>query len=84
MLEIKDKVQTIKLLDNLEDKKEKDIYKITVRLPKEARKEIKDALKVCGYKDVTYWIWRCYERLLNQKDILIKQRERCDKNKKEN
>lgn len=58
---------------------EQEIYKITVRLPKNARKEIKDALKVCGYKDVTYWIWRCYERLLNQKEILVKQRERYER-----
>lgn len=51
---------------------EADIYKITVRLPKEARAEIKQALKTCGYKDVTYWVWRCYERLLKQKEIVEK------------
>ena len=61
---------------------EKEIYKITVRLPKDARKEIKEALKVCGYKDVTYWIWRCYERLLNQRDILIAQKKRYEKEMK--
>ncbi len=55
---------------------EADIYKITVRLPKEARREIKNALKTCGYKDVTYWIWRCYERLLKQKEIIEKAREK--------
>lgn len=61
---------------------EKEIYKITVRLPKNARNEIKEALKVCGYKDVTYWIWRCYERLLNQKDILLAQKKRYEKEMK--
>ena len=41
----------------------KEAYKITVRLPKEARQALPEMLKACGYRDITYWVWRCYERL---------------------
>ena len=61
-------------------------YKVTVRLPREAKGKIREALKVCGYKDVTYWIFRCYERLISQYEIIKKaeRRERLQatKNKK--
>ena len=55
-------------------------YKVTVRLPRDAKAKVHKALKVCGYKDVTHWIYRCYERLLAQQEI-IEKAER--KNKKE-
>ena len=47
-------------------------YKVTVSLPRDAKAKIHEALKVCGYKDVTYWIYRCYERLLAQQEIIEK------------
>lgn len=53
-------------------------YKVTVRLPRDAKAKIHEALKVCGYKDVTYWIYRCYERLITQYEI-IKKAERREK-----
>ena len=53
--------------------KEKDCYKITIRLPKEAREYLKTALKRCGYKDITYWIYRCYERLQKQYEYVTKK-----------
>lgn len=53
-------------------------YKVTVRLPRDAKAKIREALKVCGYKDVTYWIYRCYERLMAQYEI-IKRAEKRDK-----
>lgn len=59
-----------------EDKRQGKYYKVTVRLPKEAKELIKEALPVCGYKDVTYWIFRCYERLRNQYDIINKAKEK--------
>ena len=53
-------------------------YKVTVRLPRDAKAKIHEALNVCGYKDVTYWIYRCYERLMAQYEI-IKRAEKRDK-----
>lgn len=53
-------------------------YKITVRLPRDAKSKIRQALKTCGYKDVTYWIFRCYERLITQYEI-IKRAEKREK-----
>jgi DNA-binding Xre family transcriptional regulator len=53
-------------------------YKITVRLPRDAKEKIHKALKVCGYKDVTYWIYRCYERLITQQEIIEKAQKRKD------
>ena len=47
-------------------------YKITVRLPRDAKEKVHTALKFCGYKDVTHWIYRCYERLLAQQEIIEK------------
>ncbi len=53
-------------------------YKVTVRLPRDAKAKIHQALQTCGYKDVTYWIFRCYERLITQYEI-IKKAERREK-----
>lgn len=53
-------------------KKETDKYKLTVSLPKEAKEFLNKALKKCGYKDITYWIYRCYERLQKQYEIIVK------------
>ena len=52
-------------------------YKITVRLPKEAKEKIHYALKVCGYKNISYWLYRCYERLLVQSEIIEKARKKA-------
>ena len=49
-----------------------DNYKVTVRLPREAKAKIRKALKICGYRNVSYWINRCYERLLAQCEIIEK------------
>lgn len=50
--------------------KPEDRYRLTVDLPIEARDFLKKALRVCGYKDITYWVWRCYERLQKQYEIV--------------
>lgn len=55
-------------------------YKVTVRLPRNAKEKIHKALKVCGYKDVTHWIYRCYERLLAQQEF-VEKAERKNKEK---
>ena len=47
-------------------------YKITVRLPKAAKAVFERALPVCGYKDITYWVYRCYERLQAQYEVIQK------------
>lgn len=47
-------------------------YKITVRLPKAAKAVFERALPVCGYKDITYWVYRCYERLQAQYEVIRK------------
>lgn len=49
-----------------------DKYRLTVDLPIEAQEFIKKALPACGYKDITYWVYRCYERL--QAEYIAKQR----------
>ena len=51
---------------------ELNCYKLTVRLPKEAKEFLNLALRKCGYRDVTYWIYRCYERLQKQYEIITK------------
>lgn len=53
--------------------KPEDRYRLTVDLPIEAKDFFKKALRVCGYKDITYWVWRCYERLQKQYEILTKK-----------
>lgn len=57
-------------------KNRKECYKITVRLPKDAKTALPEMLEKCGYKDITYWIWRCYERLQSQCAILEKEKSR--------
>lgn len=52
-------------------------YKITVRLPRESKEKIHNALKICGYKNISYWIYRCYERLLAQSEIIEKARKKA-------
>lgn len=47
-------------------------YKLTVVLPPDAKEFLQVALKECGYKDITYWVWRCYERL--QKEYEYKKK----------
>lgn len=47
-------------------------YKITVRLPRGAKEVLERALPVCGYKDITYWVYRCYERLQAQYEVIRK------------
>ena len=73
----------IKPKNNAESKaKEEDIYHLTVNLPGEAREIFKNALKKCGYKDITYWVYRCYERLKKQYEIIIKN-EKDSKTRRE-
>ena len=47
-------------------------YKLTAVLPPDAKEFLQVALKECGYKDITYWVWRCYERL--QKEYEYKKK----------
>ena len=54
-------------------------YKITVRLPRESKEKIHNALKVCGYKNISYWLYRCYERLLIQSEIIEKARKKASR-----
>ena len=50
-------------------------YKLTVNLPRDAMKYLnKEYLQVCGYKNITQWIWRCYERLQKQHDFITKEK----------
>ena len=49
-------------------------YKLTVVLPPDAKEFLQTALKECGYKDITYWVWRCYERLQKQYEIIQKEK----------
>lgn len=53
--------------------KPEDRYRLTVDLPIEAKDFFKKALRTCGYKDITYWVWRCYERLQKQYEIHTKK-----------
>lgn len=47
-------------------------YRLTVNLPKDAKEFLHKALPKCGYKDITYWVYRCYERLQAQYEIILK------------
>ena len=60
--------------DNQAKRKTEDLtsYRLTVNLPKDAKEFLHKALKKCGYKDITYWIYRCYERLQSQYEIILK------------
>lgn len=53
-------------------RKQSEVYHLTVNLPPEAREVFKNALKKCGYKDITYWVYRCFERLKAQYEIILK------------
>lgn len=57
---------------------ELDSYRLTVNLPREAKEIFKKALKKCGYKDITYWVYRCYERLQKQFEIILKAEKEKD------
>jgi DNA-binding Xre family transcriptional regulator len=52
--------------------KKADNYKLTVRLPKEAKEFFKKALTKCGYRDITDWITKCYNRLQARYEIILK------------
>lgn len=52
--------------------KEQKYYKLTVNLPLTAKENIDKALGICGYTNKTYWVIRCYERLMEQSKILKK------------
>lgn len=41
-----------------------DDYKLTVRLPPEAKEQIAHALRVLEYSGVTSWIYQCYKALI--------------------
>jgi thiamine pyrophosphate-dependent acetolactate synthase large subunit-like protein len=41
-------------------------YHLTVDLPPEAKEFLKGHLRELGYKDITDWINRCYEKLKRQ------------------
>lgn len=60
--------------------KEPEWYNLTVRLPRKAKELLNKAnLKKCGYKDITQWITRCYERLEKRIDkISQKEKDRSD------
>ena len=53
-------------------------YRLTVNLPREAKEFLKLSLKKCGYKDITYWIYRCFERLTKQYEIITKAEKEKD------
>lgn len=57
---------------------ELDCYRLTANLPREAKEFFKKALKKCGYKDITYWVYRCYERLIKQYEIITKAEKEKD------
>ena len=60
--------------------KEPEWYNLTVRLPRNAKDLLNKAnLKKCGYKDITQWITRCYERLEKRiNKINQKEKDRTD------
>ena len=57
-------------------KKNTDVYHLTVNLPPEAREFFKTALKKLGYKDITDWANRCFERTRRQyEELLAKEKD---------
>lgn len=54
-------------------------YRLTVNLPKDAKEFLHKALQKCGYKDITYWVYRCYERLQAQYEIILKAEKKTSK-----
>ena len=53
------------------ERKNTETYRLTVKLPNEARATLKAALKKCGYKDITDWVNRCLEKTMKQYDKII-------------
>ena len=65
-------------------KVESEVYHLTVNLPPEAREFFKTALKKCGYKDITDWANRCFERTRRQyEEILAKEKDSARAGKQE-
>lgn len=60
-------------------KKEKQVYKLTVRLPVEVRDLLDKALPKCGYRNITAWIDRCVERLKKQYEYICAAEEKKKK-----
>lgn len=60
-------------------KKEKGVYKLTVRLPIEVRDLLEKALPKCGYRNITAWIDRCVERLKKQYEYICAAEEKKKK-----
>lgn len=57
-------------------KKDTEVYHLTVNLPPEAREFFKTALKKLGYKDITDWANRCFERTRRQyEELLAKEKD---------
>ena len=57
-------------------KKNDEVYHLTVNLPPEAREFFKTALKKLGYKDITDWANRCFERTRRQyEELLAKEKD---------
>lgn len=53
-----------------------ETYRVTVKLRPEAREVLKTVLKKCGYKDITDWINRCYERTVRKYEkVLAKEKD---------
>lgn len=72
ILELYDKEDINFGVENKSVKKEKDCYKLTVRLPKEAKEYFKrQSLNKVGYLNLTDWVNQNYKRLvkkINKKD----------------
>ncbi len=62
----------VKTKSTKKDVKRQQHYKLTVRLPQKAKYKLNKCLRKCGYKDITYWIYRCYEELLKQYEVIEK------------
>ena len=63
-----------------EEKKQKDCYKVTVRMPAGQKEDLQVALKGCGYSSITQWFTRCTEALLAEYEALQKQKETSPEN----
>ena len=58
------------------ERKNTETYRLTVKLPSEARATLKAALKKCGYKDITDWVNRCFEKTMKHYEkILSKEKD---------
>lgn len=54
-------------------------YKVTVRLPADAKDEINRALITCHYVGVSDWVRACYRRLIAQAEIIRKEEAKLSK-----